>query len=84
MPKKTVTELQDEIDRLRDELNAKYEENARLYKELKKIVNPEPKPWYTSFGIWLAILLTLIALYLVYVFYMAETGHHVILPDFLK
>lgn len=84
MPKKTVSELQDEVNRLRDELNARCEENTRLYKELKKVVNPEPKPWYMSIGVWLAILLTLIVLYLVYVFYMAETGHNVILPDFLK
>lgn len=84
MPKKTVSELQDEIDKLKTELNNRCEENTRLYKELKKVINPEPKPWYTSFGVWLAILLTLIVLYLVYVFYMAETDHNVILPDFLK
>lgn len=48
--------------------------------KLKAKVYPEIKPWYTSFGIWLALALTACSLYLVFVFYMSQTGHHVVMP----
>ena len=83
MPKKTINELQTEIDGLKSDFDNLREENTRLYREIKSVSSPKYKPWYTSAGVWLAIILTLIAIYLVYVFYMAETGHNVILPEIL-
>jgi len=84
MPKKTINDLQSELDNLRANVDDLREENTRLYRELKAALDKKSKPWYTSAGIWLAILLTLIMIYLVYVFYMSETGHNVILPEFLN
>jgi len=86
MPKKTINDLQNELDSLKSNLDNLREENTRLYRELKSALNKKskPKPWYTSAGVWLAILLTLVMIYLVYVFYMSETGHNVILPEFLN
>jgi len=76
MPKKTINELQTELDGLKSDFD-------NLRREIKSVSSPKYKPWYTSAGVWLAIILTLIAIYLVYVFYMAETGHNVILPEIL-
>ena len=45
---------------------------------------PKPKPWYTSFGVWIALLLTLFVIYLCYVSYMAYTGHNIVLPRWLR
>jgi|GEM_PF-3650166 len=84
MPKKTINDLQSELDNLRANVDDLREENTRLYRELKAALDKKSKPWYTSAGIWLAILLTLIMIYLVYVFYMSETGHSVVLPGFMK
>ncbi len=44
----------------------------------------EPQPWYKSFGVWLAILLVTIMIYLIYIFYMSETGHTIKIPDILN
>lgn len=82
MPKKTVSEIEKELELLKSDLDNLKEEDSRLYKEISRLL-PRNKSWYTSFGVWLAIILTLIAIYLVYVFYMAETGHNVILPEIL-
>jgi uncharacterized membrane protein YukC len=84
MPKKTINDLQNDLDSLKSNFNDFKEENTRLYKELKAVSNPKQNPWYASAGVWLAILLTLAMIYLVYVFYMSETGHNVILPEFLN
>jgi uncharacterized membrane protein YukC len=82
MPKKTVSEIEKELELLKSDLDSLKEEDSRLYKEISRL-SPKNKSWYTSFGVWLAIILTLIAIYLVYVFYMSETGHNVVLPEFL-
>jgi len=82
MPKKTVSEIEQELELLKSDLNDLKEENNRLRKEISRLLFNN-KPWYTSFGIWMAIILTLIVIYLVYVFYMAETGHTVKLPEIL-
>lgn len=42
--------------------------------------HPSPQKWFKSWGVWLAIGLTMIALYGVYLFYMAEHGKKVVLP----
>jgi hypothetical protein len=42
--------------------------------ELYQKEHPEPKPWYTSPGVWFAFLCTLAVLYLVYVFVRSEGG----------
>ena len=84
MPKKTINELQTELDGLKSDFDNLREENTRLYKEIKSASSPKYKPWYTSAGVWLAIILTLAMIYLLYVFYMAEIGHNVILPEFLN
>jgi len=84
MPKKTISDLQNELDSLKSNLDNLREENTRLYRELKAALNKKSKPWYTSAGVWLAILLTLTMIYVVYVFYMSETGHTVVLPEFMK
>ena len=45
--------------------------------ELEKLLIPVRKPWFTSIGIWFAIILTLAMLYMIFLLYMKETGHHV-------
>ena len=42
--------------------------------------HPKPKPWYRHFGVWLAIVLTLGMLYMVYCFWMVESGYDLVLP----
>lgn len=71
MTKKTLKDLEADIIELQSQVD-------QLFKK-----EPE-KPWYMSFGVWLAIILTIIAIYLAYVFYMSETGHTVIIPAILK
>ncbi len=83
MPKKTVSEIEKELKLLKSDLDSLKEEDSRLYKEISRL-SPKNKSWYKSFGVWLAIILTLAVIYLVYVFYMSETGHNVILPEFLN
>jgi len=48
-------------------------------------VNQEPekppkKPWYKQKGIIFAIILVVLALYMIYLFYMKSTGHTVTIP----
>ncbi|MFA5306535.1 MAG: hypothetical protein WC365_03735 [Candidatus Babeliales bacterium] len=40
--------------------------------------------WYTSIGIWLAIILVLGMLYLIWLMYQQYTGHFIRLPEFLN
>lgn len=42
--------------------------------ELYKKEHPEPKPWYLSFGVWLAIICGIIVIYLCYQFYVSQGG----------
>jgi hypothetical protein len=40
--------------------------------------------WYTSIGIWLAIILTGIVIYLCYLMYRSYLGYHIIVPEFMR
>ncbi len=64
----TVTGLGNEVQQLENRLDKAF---------------PKPKPWYTSFGVWFALLLALGMIYLVWVFYMGETGHSIKVPSWM-
>jgi hypothetical protein len=60
--------------------------DCRIDKLQQQIDDIKPKPqkyWYTEPGIWFAIILTGVVIYLVYVFYMAEQGFEIDLPQWL-
>lgn len=59
---------------------------TELDKRLDKLAKSVPiKPWYTSFGIWLAIILVLLALLIIYVFYLSTLGYTTpYLPNWMK
>ncbi len=40
--------------------------------------------WYTSIGIWLAIILVLGMLYLIWLVHRYSMGYHIILPEFMR
>ena len=42
--------------------------------------HPAPQKWFKSWGVWLAVGLTIAALYGVYLFWMAEHGKKIVLP----
>lgn len=75
--------VQQEYQLLDSEVQRLGQENLIMAKALKKMKEdhfPDPQPWYASWGVWLAIFLTLGAMYLAFAFYMSETGHHVVIP----
>ncbi len=52
---------------------------------IEKQLQPKlSKPWYTSFSIWLSILLGILTLVLVYFFYLSEQGWTMILPKWMN
>lgn len=65
----TVTGLENEVQQLERKWNKAF---------------PKPRPWYTSFGVWFALLLVLGMIYLVWLFYMGETGHSIKIPRWLN
>lgn len=42
------------------------------------------KSWYKSLAVWIAILLTITVLYLVYIFIAFESGKNIKVPEFLN
>jgi len=79
-----IVKFQNQVQLLRQDLFEAMEEDHKMLKDLHGYIYPVPKPWYTSPGIWLAIILTLVMFYALYAFYMSETGHTVRLPDWLN
>lgn len=59
---------------------------SKLDEKLDKLTKPIPiKPWYTSFGVWFAIVLTLLVLAIVYIFYLSTLGYTTpYLPSWMK
>lgn len=56
----------------------------RIVKIEKSICKPS-QPWYTSFGVWFAIVLTLLVLLIIYVFYLSTLGYTTLyLPSWMK
>ena len=76
-----IQEYKRELQLIQQQISDQQEQAKKLETRLESYVNPKSKPWYTSWGIWLAILLTIVVLYLSYAFYMSETGHKVTLPS---
>lgn len=37
--------------------------------------NKPSQPWYKSFGVWLAIVLALLVLVIIYIFYLSTLGY---------
>jgi hypothetical protein len=42
------------------------------------------KSWYKSLAVWISIFLTLVVLYLCYIFISSESGENIQLPEFLN
>ena len=59
-----------------------------INEKLDKLINPPPiasKPWYTSSGVWFAIVLTLLVLAIIYIFYLSTLGYTTpYLPSWMK
>lgn len=51
-----------------------------LLVKIKDIVNPKPKAWYKSVGIWFSILLFILMCYIIYLFVMVEQGKKIVFP----
>lgn len=79
-----ISPFEKEMIIVKQELDKFYDENVQLRKEFYEYTHPKIKPWYTSPGIWAAMALTLLTIYLVYVFYMSEKGYIIRLPDWLN
>jgi len=79
-----VVKFQSQIQLLRQDIFDTMEEDRKIMKDLYGYLHPVIKPWYTSPAVWLAIILTLAMFYLLYAFYMSETGHTVRLPDWFN
>jgi hypothetical protein len=54
-----------------NEINCDFEKRITALERL----HPKPRHWYTSFGVWLAIILTLVMIYLIWLTYQWSTGH---------
>jgi hypothetical protein len=79
-----IIKFQNQISRFQADVLRMKEEDSKIIREIYDYLHPVPKPWYTSFGVWLAIILALVLIYVLYVFYMSETGHVIKLPDWLN
>ena len=79
-----IVKFQNQVQLLRQDIFEAMKEDHKMLEDLHSYLHPVSKPWYVSPGIWLAIILTLIMFYLLYSFYMSETGHIVRLPDWLN
>ena len=79
-----ITKFQYHLMQIQESLLDRQNEDHKILRDIYGYLHPVPRPWYTSPGIWLAIILTLIMFYLLYAFYMSETGHTVRLPDWLN
>ena len=79
-----IAKFQYRIMQIQESLLDRQNEDHKILRDIYGYLHPVPKPWYTSPGIWLAIILTLIMFYLLYAFYMSETGHTVRLPDWFN
>jgi len=72
-------ETHQQIGQLQDEILM----IASSHDSLRKDVNglkPKYKPWYTSIGTWIAILLFAGMCYLIYAFVMSELGYNIKMP----
>jgi len=61
-----------------DEINADFERRIKTLERQASgtdTAGVRHKPWYKSFGVWLALILTLAMLYCIYLLYMKGTGH---------
>lgn len=56
-----------------------------IKEQLEKQSIPKPnKPWYTSIGIWIALILFVIMIVMIYLFYLTEIGWTVSMPKGAK
>lgn len=79
MQEAQIPQTQQRIEQIRDEILMIASSHDKLRKDLNGLT-PQYKPWYTSWGTWLAILLFLVMCYLIYAFYMSEMGYNIKMP----
>ncbi len=72
-----TTELEDKVEWCINKI-------MQIEKQLEQLKPKPSKSWYTSFGVWIAVLLTAVTLILVYFFYLSEQGWTMLLPVWMK
>lgn len=87
MPKPSKTqELQTEIEQLKTDYGSRIKNLEETIKTtiIKSRKLERPTQWYEYFGYFILVLMVIGMLYLIWLFYMTEQGHNVILPWWMR
>ncbi len=79
MQEAQIPQTQQQIGQIQDEILMIACSHDKLRKDLNGLT-PKYKPWYTSWGTWLAVLLFVGMCYFIWAFYMSEMGYNMKMP----
>lgn len=80
-PSKTQ-ELQTEIEQLKTNYDTRIKNLEEKIAQSRKL--ERPTQWYEYIGYIILVLMVIGMLYLIWLFYMTEQGHNVVLPWWMK